>query len=60
VTDLLVAVGVTAASMALMYLVCLRPMRRGYRSPAGTDPSRDEVARLRREVAALRDRAEAR
>jgi len=31
VTDLLVAVGATAASMAVMYMVCLRPMRRSRR-----------------------------
>ena len=62
------AAGVLAASLALTYLFCLRPMRRGHcaagglpslgRHPAhlpGQGTERDaEVARLRRESAALR------
>lgn len=59
-TDPVWAVGATAASIAVMYLLCLRPIRRYHRGPAAIDLARDEVARLRREVATLRDRGRTR
>lgn len=53
-TDLLLAVGATAASATIMYAVCLRPMTgKGRRRPPAADPSQ-ELARLRREVTQLR------
>jgi hypothetical protein len=51
-TGLLYALGATAASAGVMYLTCLRPMlRKGNRAPQADQ----ELARLRREVAELRD-----
>lgn len=58
-TDLLLALGASAASVAVMYTVCLRPMRRGHRAQPATDTA-IQLARLRREVAALRDQTQVR
>lgn len=55
-SDLLWALS-AAVSMAVMYVVCLRSMRRGRGHCATTtDPAREELARLRKEVAELRER----
>ena len=58
-TDLLLALAATAASGAVMYAVCLRPMRRGHRARPATDTA-TQLALLRREVAALRDQTRVR
>lgn len=59
-SDLLWALSAAAASMAVMYVVCLRPMRRGHGNCArATDPAREELARLRKEVVELRERIRA-
>ena len=58
-TDPVWAVGVTGASMAVMYVLYVRPMRRGrgdHSVRTATDPARrDELLRLRHELATLRD-----
>ena len=50
-TDLRPAGGITAASMAIMYVVRIRPMRHGHRIRA--DGDREGVARQHRDVVDL-------
>lgn len=56
----LVPAGIAAGSLALTYIVCLRPMRRGHCMLATVSSSdddganREEIARLRSEVKELR------
>ena len=61
-SDLLLALGATGLSIGIMYVVCLRPMRHhhDHPTPAGADPAREQLAELRREVASLREQAQAR
>ncbi len=54
--ETVVAAAVLIASVALTYVCCLRPMRRGTDCCASR-PDPDEVRRLRREVASLRNQA---
>jgi len=56
VSDLLFAADAIGLSAAVMYAVCLRPMRHHHRRPipAPVDPAGDRLARLRREVTELR------
>lgn len=60
-TDLVWAVGVTAASAGIMWFTCVRPMRRGHCGPLGptTPGAAQQLAALRREVAELRGRRDA-
>jgi len=62
VSDLLLALGATGLSIGIMYVLCLRPMRRhrGHPTPAGVDPAREQLAELRREVASLREQGKVR
>jgi hypothetical protein len=63
VIELGLAAAVLVASLALTYLFCLRPIRRGHRAITrgqgrhlGQTADRDaEIIRLRQEVSALRD-----
>ena len=61
-SDLPIVLSATGLSMGIMYVVCLRPMRRhhGHPTPAGVDPAREQLAALRREGASLRDQPRAR
>jgi hypothetical protein len=59
VTSLLVALAATGLSMGVMWVVCLRPMRRHHARRVPADPAREQLAALRREVADLRRRTEA-
>jgi len=58
--EVLVPGGIAAASLALTYFVCLRPMRTRHcmmmpaQSTAGEDAEHAEIAGLRAEVAELR------
>ncbi len=54
-TDPPLAVEATGLSAAAMYVACLRPIRRDRSHTPATDPAHAEVARLRREVADLRE-----
>ena len=62
-TDLLVPAAVAAGSVALTYLFCIRPMRHGHGQghcapPREANDEAAQVQELRREVAALRARAD--
>jgi len=56
VTDTALAVAVLLAAVALTYMCCLRPLRRGRRC-CSEERDAEEIRGLRREIASLRDEA---